>query len=141
LAGGRHRGQRDAGGLGGQRALQALLAAVHRAAASDLAAAGRLGDAAVDGQGVQRQPDHAVVGGKDQQVQPLAQPERDPLIPAAPQGGGRAGSVLDAAVAAAKDQHLDELVEDDLVGDAPSVAAQRVGVVASLGEQGGELVP
>jgi hypothetical protein len=39
-----------------------------------------------------------------------------------------------------KYQDLDELVEHDAVGDAPSVAAQRVGVVA-VREQGGELVP
>jgi hypothetical protein len=32
----------------------------------------------------------------------------------------------DAAVAAAEHQHLDELVEDDPVGDAGAVAAQRV---------------
>jgi hypothetical protein len=53
-----------------------------------LAAAGRLGEAAIDGEVVQPQAEHAVVGGQDQQVQPLGQPERDPLIPAAPQGGG-----------------------------------------------------
>jgi hypothetical protein len=48
--------------------------------------------------------------------------------------------VFDAAVAAAEDQHLDELVDDDPVGDAPSVAAQWMGV-AWLRQQGGELVP
>jgi hypothetical protein len=134
------RGQRDAGGVGGQGALQALFAAVHRAAPGHLAAAGGFGDAAVDGQVVQLQAEDAVVGGQHQQVQPLAQAERDPLVAAAPQGGGRAGGVFDAAVAAAEDQDLDELVEDDAVGDAGSVAAQGVGVVV-WGQQGGELVP
>jgi hypothetical protein len=125
-----HRGQRDAPGLGGQRALQALCAAVDRAATSELAAAGRLGATPIDGHVVQRQPDHAVGGRKDQQVQPLAQAERDPRIPAATKRRGRAAGVLDAAVAAAKHQDPDELVEDHSLGDAPSVTAQWVGVVA-----------
>jgi len=47
--------------------------------------------------------------------------------------------VGDAAVAAAEDQDLDELVEDDPVGDASTVAAQRMGVISV--RQGGELVP
>jgi hypothetical protein len=34
--------------------------------------------------------------------------------------------VGDAAVAAAEHQHLDELVEDDPVRDAPAVTAQRM---------------
>jgi hypothetical protein len=42
--------QRDAGCLAGNRALEALLAAVDRARPGDLAATGRLGDTAVDGQ-------------------------------------------------------------------------------------------
>jgi hypothetical protein len=50
----------------------------------------------------------------------------DPLVAAAAQRGRRAGLVGDAAITAAKDQDLDELVEDDLVGDARTVAAQRV---------------
>jgi hypothetical protein len=46
----------------------------------------------------------------------------------------------DAAVAAAEHQHLDELVEDDPVGDAPAVAAQRMVHLAG-GQQRGELDP
>jgi hypothetical protein len=48
--------------------------------------------------------------------------------------------VSDAAVATAEHQHLDELVEQHPVGDAPAVAAERVGVGAA-GQKGGELVP
>jgi hypothetical protein len=48
--------------------------------------------------------------------------------------------VGDAAVAAAKDQDLEELVEDDAVGDAGAVAAQRMGVLPG-GRQRGDLVP
>jgi hypothetical protein len=40
--------------------------------------------------------------------------------------GGGAGVISDAAVAAAEHQHLDELIEDDPVGDERAVAAQRV---------------
>jgi hypothetical protein len=135
-----HRSQRDARGLGGDRALEPLFAAVDRAATGELAAAGRLGGAPVDAQIVQLQAEHAVVGGHDQQVQVFGQAERDPFVAAAPQRGSRAGGVFDAAVAAAKDQDLDEPVEDDAVGYAGAVAAQRVGVVA-VREQGGDLVP
>jgi hypothetical protein len=48
--------------------------------------------------------------------------------------------VGDAAVAAAEHQDLDELVEDDPVGDALAVAAQRV-TDPTAGEQGGDLDP
>jgi hypothetical protein len=48
--------------------------------------------------------------------------------------------VGDAAVAAANDQDLDELVEDDAVGDAGAVAAERVVDLAGWQEHG-ELVP
>jgi hypothetical protein len=46
----------------------------------------------------------------------------------------------DAAVAAAEHQHLDELVEDDPVGDAGAVAAQRVMDLAGW-QQRGDLDP
>jgi hypothetical protein len=48
--------------------------------------------------------------------------------------------VGDPLIGTAEHQDLDELVEDDPVGDALPVAAQRVGVVA-FGEQRGDLVP
>jgi hypothetical protein len=48
--------------------------------------------------------------------------------------------VGDAAVAAAEDQDLDELVQDDPVRDASAVAAQRMGVI-SVRQQGGDLDP
>jgi hypothetical protein len=48
--------------------------------------------------------------------------------------------VGDAAVAAAEDEDLDELVEDDAVGDALAVAAK--GMVDLVGgQQRGDLVP
>jgi hypothetical protein len=48
--------------------------------------------------------------------------------------------VGDAAVAAAEHQDLDELVEDDPVGDARAVAAERMGVLARW-QQHGDLDP
>jgi hypothetical protein len=48
--------------------------------------------------------------------------------------------VGDAAVAAAEHQGLDELVEDDPVGDARAVAAEWVGVLAG-GQQRSDLDP
>jgi hypothetical protein len=64
----------------------------------------------------QLKAEHTVVGAQDEQAQLLGQAEGDPLVAAAPQGGRRAGLVGDAAVAAAEDQDLDELVKDDPVG-------------------------
>jgi hypothetical protein len=59
-----------------------------------------------------------MVGGQRQAVELVDQPKGDPLVAAAAQGRGRAAPVGDAAVAAAEDQDLDELVEDHAVGDA-----------------------
>jgi hypothetical protein len=117
-----------------------LLAAVHRAPTGDLAAAGCLGDAPVNGQVLDLQAEQPVVGGQHGQAQLLGHPEGDPLVAAAPQRGGGAGVIGDAAVAAAEHQHLDELVEDDPVGDAGAVAAQRVVDLAG-GQQRSDLDP
>lgn len=73
-------------------------------------------------------------------AEPFGKAEGDPLIAAAAQGGRRAGRIGDAAVAAATDQDLDEFVEDDPVGDARAVAAERVVNLASA-QQGSELDP
>jgi hypothetical protein len=70
LAGSRHRPQRDATGLGDHRALEALLAAVDRAGPGGLAAAGRLGDAAVHRQLLQLQAEQLVVGDQDRSATP-----------------------------------------------------------------------
>jgi len=73
--------------LGGDRALQALLAAVDRTWPGDLPAAGRLGDAPIHGQVLQFQAEQPVIGGQHRQPQLLGEPKGDPLIPAAAQGG------------------------------------------------------
>jgi len=105
-----------------------------------LAAARRLGDAAVDGEVVKLQADHVVVGGHGELVELLGHADGDPLVAAAAQGARRAGAVGHALVATAEHQDLHELVEHDPVGDAGALAAQRVGVDV-LGQQGVELVP
>jgi hypothetical protein len=137
---GRHRPQRDATRLGDHRALEALLAAVHRAWAGGLAAAGRLGGAPVHGQLLQLQGEQPLVGAEHRQAQPFGEPEGDPLVPPAAQRGRRAGVVGDAAVAAAEHQDLDQLVEHDPVSDAGPVAAQWMGVLLG-GQQRGHLDP
>jgi hypothetical protein len=86
------------------------------------------------------QPEQPVVGAEHGKPQPFGKPEGDPLVTAAAQGSRRAGLVGDAAVAAAEHQDLDELVEDDPVGDAGAVAAQRVVNLAG-GQQRGDLDP
>ena len=48
------------------------------------------------------------------------------VVPAAAQGGGRAGGVGDPLVSGAEDQRLDELVEHHRVTDARPVTAQRM---------------
>jgi hypothetical protein len=84
---GGHHGQRDAARLHGDRALEALLAPVHRAGPGDLAAAGGLGDAAVHRQMLQLQAEQLVVGDQDRSAQLLGHAGGDPLIAAAAQGG------------------------------------------------------
>jgi hypothetical protein len=78
---------------------------------------------------VQLQPEYPIVGAKHRRAEAFGNPQRDPLVAAAAQGGRRAGVVGDAAVAAAEHQDL----------DAPSVAAK--GMVDKAGGQGGELAP
>jgi hypothetical protein len=82
----------------------------------------------------------AVVGGQRQTVQLVGQAQGDPLVAAPPQRRGRAGLIGDSAVAAAEDEDLDELVEDDAVGDAGAVAAKGMVDLAG-GQQRGDLVP
>jgi hypothetical protein len=79
--------------------------------ARDLAAARCLGDAAVHGQVPQLQPEQLVAGAKHRTAQVLGHAGADSLVAAAAQGGGRAGLVGDATVAAAEHQDLDELVK------------------------------
>jgi hypothetical protein len=117
-----------------------LLAAVDRAESGDLATAGRFGDAAIHAQVLHLQAEQSVVGGQHGQAQLLGDSGGDPFVAAAAQRGRRAAVVGDAAVAAAEHQDLNELVEDDPVRDARTVAAERVGVVMG-GQQRGELDP
>ena len=71
---GRHRRQREATGLHGHRALQPLLAPVCRTGPGDLAAAGRLGGAAVHRQLRQLQAEQLVIGGQHLQAESFGHP-------------------------------------------------------------------
>jgi hypothetical protein len=89
---------------------------------------------------VQFQAEHAVVGAQDRTAELIGDAGADPLVAAAAQGGRRAAGVGDPPVAAAEHQHLDQLVEDDPVGDARAVAAERM-VDPTSGEECGDLDP
>jgi hypothetical protein len=67
---------------------------------------------------------HPVVGRQRQAVQLVSDAEGDPFVAAAAQGSRRAGLIGDPAVTAAKHQDLDELIEDDALGNALAVAAK-----------------
>ena len=102
------------------------LAAVNRAAAGAVPAAGGLGDAPVDGQVLQHQADHAVIGLPGDLLQLREVPRPDPLVAPFADRGGPAGAVGDRRIGAAEPEDLDELLEDDAVADPGAVAAQRV---------------
>jgi hypothetical protein len=123
---GEHAAERDALTLDHERAFHAQLAAVDRAAAGALAAAGGLGDAPVDRDFLQDQADDPVVRLPRDLHQLAEDPGLDPLIAAVPDRGGTAGAVGDRRIGATEPQHLDELFEDDPVGDPRLVAAQRM---------------
>jgi hypothetical protein len=107
-------------------AFQALLAAVDRRPPRDLATAGSLGDAAVDGDLVQDQPHDPVVRLKREMPQPGRDTQPHPLIAAGADRGGRARAVSYRLVGTAEPQQLQQLVEDDPVTDAWPVTAQRM---------------
>ena len=123
---GEHPVQGDAVSLGHERPLHAQLAAVDWAGTRAFAAAGRLGDAPVDGQLLQEQADDAVVGIQRDLLELAEDPGLDPLVAALADRGGRAGAVGNAHVRAAEPQDLDDLFEDDPVADPRPVTAQRV---------------
>ncbi len=97
-----------------------------RAAARAFPAAGGLGDAPVDGQVLQDQADDPVIGLPGDLLQLAEDPGLDPLVTALADRGGTAGAVGDRRIRAAEPQDLDELFEDDPVGDPRLVTAQRV---------------
>ena len=104
---------------------------------------GAFGDAPVDGDVVEQQPDDAVVGLAGDPGQLGEHPESDPLVAAVPDGGRRAGGVGDRLVGAAEPQHLDQLVEHDPIRDPAAVTAPRMSgdIGRSWRQQRGELVP
>jgi hypothetical protein len=127
-------------GVNHNRALGSLLGSIHRARSSHLAAARRLGDAAVDDHVPELQTDELVVALPGDTLQLVHHPATDPFISAPAQCGGRAGRIGDAPVGAAEHRDLDQLVEDQTVRDPTSVAAEGV-VTLPRRQEGRELVP
>lgn len=132
--------QRDPLPVDQQGAFGALLAAVHRGPARGLSATGGLDDAPIHGQVRKLDADDAVVGLQAGLLELFEDPGIDPLVPPAPEGGGRAGAIGDLLVRGPEHDDLDELVEHDAVGYPGPVAAQRVGVDDGR-DQGLELGP
>jgi predicted helicase len=135
-----HAPQGDAGAVDEQGSFRAELASVHGRFARDVTAAGGLDDAPVDDHIRQVQPHDLVVGVQAELLELLEDPGVDPLITSGADRGRRAGRVRDPRVARAQDQHLDQLVEHDPVGDPWTVTPQRVRV-HMVRDQRGELVP
>ena len=135
-----HAPQGDAGAVDEQGSFRAELASVHGRFARDVTAAGGLDDAPVDDHIRQVQPHDLVVGVQAELLELLEDPGVDPLITSGADRGRRAGRVRDPRVARPQDQHLDQLVEHDPVGDPWTVTPQRVRV-HMVRDQRGELVP
>jgi len=89
---------------------------------------------------VKVQAEHTVVGGQGELVHLVHDAGGDPLVTAAAERTRRAGMVGDALVGAAEHHDLEQLVEDEPVGDAGTVAAQRMRVVV-FRKHRGDLVP
>jgi hypothetical protein len=83
IGGGGERAQRNAGRIHSQGALEALFAPSRGAAPSHLAATRSLREAAVDGEIVQRQADHPIIGAKYQIQECSHHASGDPFIPPA----------------------------------------------------------
>src|SRR5215210_3731485 len=116
------------------------LSPVYRASASLLATARGLCDAAVHRHIRQFQPDEAIVGFEGQLPQGIHRPQFDPLVASVPKRGSRARPVGDPLVSAAEHQHLHQLLEDHVIGDAGTVTTERM-VDLPLRQQGGKLLP
>ncbi len=140
VGGGRDRAEREALRFNEGRAFESLFAPIDGTSPGHLAAARRLRDATIDSQMLQLQADHPVVRIEHDVVQRGHHASVDPCVPAPTQCRRRAGVVGDPLVGAAKDEDLDECVEDEPVGDAGAVAAQRVGH-GGRGQELRDLIP
>jgi hypothetical protein len=104
---------------------------------------GGFGDRAVDGDLVEDKADDPVVRLQRDLLEPGEDTEPDPLVAAIADRGGRAGRVGNRLVGAAEAQELKQLVEDDPVAGAWTVATQRMVrvVLRPLGQRSRELAP
>src|SRR5215210_2343531 len=136
----RDHSQGDALRIDCHRAFDALLSPVYRAPASLLTPARSFGDATIDGHLSRIEADDSVIGFARHLLQSVHHPRFYPLVAPPSQCGGRALLVGDPPVSAAEHQDLDELLEDDPVGDARAMTAQGV-VCLPGGQQSDKLVP
>src|SRR5215207_10773377 len=132
--------QRDAFCLHHCRAFETSFSSIHRASSRFLSTARSFGYASVHCQIGQLQPDQTIVSFEGDLSELLHQPESYPLVAPATQSALRARLIGDPPVGAAEHQDLDQLLEDQPVGDAWLVAAERM-IDLSLWQEGLELLP
>src|SRR5215212_3310457 len=137
---GAHGAHGDARSVYRHRTLEASFAPVHGVSSRLLPTARGLGDAAIHRYLRKLQADEAVVSHKGDLPEPLHQSELYPFVAPPTQGALRAGTVGDPLVGAAEGQDLDQFLEDEPVGDARAVAAQRMSGLA-FGQEDTKLLP
>lgn len=135
-----HTTQWDPVTIGQQGTLGAQFPSIYRGFARFFTTARSLDQAAIDAHLLKVKPDDAVIGFQAQLLELVEDARLDPFVSSATDAGGRTRRVGDALIGGTQHQDLDELVEDDPVGNAWTVTTQRVRVDV-FGEQRVELVP
>lgn len=137
---GDHTPNRDTMTVTHQRPFSALFSPVNRGLAGSFTTTRSLNQTPIDAQIFKIESDDAVVGFQADLLQCVEDPGFDPFIPAGAQGDGRAGELSDLGIRGTEYEDLDELIEDDPVGDTSAVAPQWVGINHRW-DQRCELVP
>ena len=132
--------QRDALCVNHRRALDASFSPIHRASSRFLPATRGFGYAPVHRQIGQLQPDESIVSFEGDLPELRHEPKLDPLVAAATQCALRARLVCDPPVGAPEHQDLDQLLENQPLGDARTVTSKRMSGL-SLWQEGLELLP
>ena len=104
------------------------MTAIDGATPGDLAPTRGLGDAVIDGEAGHIQADHAVIGSQHEREQGIHHASVHPCIPTPAQRAGRHRRISNAVLGATEDQHLDQRVEHEAIGNARAVAAERMRV-------------
>jgi hypothetical protein len=109
--------EQDTADLGRDRALQPLLAPVHRRPPGPVTAGRGLDDAAIDRDLAQPEAAHPVAGLKCESVDLLGYPQLNPLFDAAPDAPTGPSGAGDPLVTGAVEQREHDVLEDRPVGD------------------------